>query len=115
MNIPIATVEAENLGESTLGALKQKTNMSNIDTNITPSHNYASSTKLMVSSFCQHVKIIKNKDFDNCFHCGVQVPRVIINYQFKIFKKSFIYLEWVKKLQKQKIKSSYILFFPKYS
>ena len=80
MNIPTGTVEAGKFEELIKLRLsqQQKANISNSDAKMIPSNNYALGAKLTVSSFCQHAKIIKNKDFDNCFHCGMQIPRVSI-------------------------------------
>ena len=88
MNIPTSTVEAGKIEELIKMRLlqQQKANISTIDAIMIPSNNYALSAKLAVSSFCQHTKIIKNKDFDNCFHCGVQKPRVTIYNQRMILK-----------------------------
>ena len=84
MKTSVGLIEAEKQEEfTTKGVLQeQKPNIQNIDTIMIPSHTYASSTKLIDSSFCQHVKIIKNNDFDNCFQCGVQVPRVTILLEY---------------------------------
>ena len=87
MKTSVGLIESAKKEElTTKGVLQeQQINKQNIDTVMIPSHTYGSTTKLKLndSSFCKHAKIIKNNDFDNCFYCGMQVPRVTIFKRYK--------------------------------